>query len=64
MKSLKDRGFSKAHVMSVVPEVVQAINGNFDWSIDPILQDIKHFSNSFDSIVFSYIPRDYNVIAL
>lgn len=43
--------------------VVQAINGNFDWSIDSILQDIKYLSNSFESIAYSHIPSYYNLIA-
>ena len=38
--------------------MVRAINGSFDWSIDPIFHDIKILANDFETADFSlYIPQ-------
>ena len=47
------RGFFGAHLLADALEVVDAIDGASDCSIEPVLQDIKAIRNSFESIAFS-----------
>ena len=49
--------------MSNAYEVILAINGLMDWSIHPILLDIKDFNSKFEEISFAHVPRNVNVFA-
>ena len=58
-----ENGFVRVHVWLDAKEMVQAIKGNFDWSINPIISDIKKLDLIFAHMEFSYIRRLLNSIA-
>lgn len=59
MKAEK-KGFSKIHILSITIEVINAINGNMDWSINSIVVDILVTSSNFINVESSYILRKHN----
>ena len=63
MNEARAHGFRKPMFLSDGQEVVHTINGTFDWSIDPILLDIKILANDFETADFSFIPRKWNLVA-
>ena len=54
IKEAIENGFARVHVLLDAKEVVQAIKGNFDWSINPKL------ALNFAHMEYSYIPRLLN----
>lgn len=44
---VRARDFSKVHVLSDALKVVRAIDGSFDWFIDPVLHDIESLASIF-----------------
>ena len=56
----KKKGFSKIHILSITIEVINAINGNTNWSINSIAADILVTSKNFINVESSYIPRKHN----
>lgn len=63
LKEATTQGFNKIQLLSNAYEVILAINGLMDWSIHPILLDIKDFSFKFEGISFAHILRNVNVFA-
>lgn len=57
LKETSLQGFHKIHLLSDALQVVLAINGLSDWSIHPILLDIKGLSTELEDISF---PRPLN----
>lgn len=56
-------GLSKVRVFSDSKEVVHAINGGFNWDINPIILDIATLVSEFQYVDFVFIPRNLNVVA-
>lgn len=44
-------------------KVIHAINGDFDWSIDPISEDIKKLVLNFAHVEISYISILFNFVS-
>ena len=63
LSETKLRGFPIVHHLSHGIEVVLAIKGNLDWSINPILEDISSLTTSFELFEVSHIPRALNLVA-
>lgn len=55
MKKVKNRGYSKTHILLDAKEVIDAIKGTLDWSINCVVLDIIESANDFFSINFSSI---------
>ena len=56
-------GFNKTLVLSGALEVMHAIKGTSDWSINSVQFDIKATSCLFYFINFLHIPRVFNQVA-
>ena len=52
--------FDKDHIFMDTKEVVQALKGDRDWSINPINLDIRTLGSLFCFQEFDYIPRILN----
>ncbi|XXG86447.1 hypothetical protein AAC387_Pa11g1342 [Persea americana] len=63
LKEATSQGFSKIQLLSNACEGILAINGLMDWSIHPILLDIKDFNSKFKEISFAHVHRNVNVFA-
>lgn len=57
MKKARVNGFTRIHVLMGSKVVLQAIYGDFDWTINSIVKDIKKLVLNFVCVEFSYIPR-------
>ena len=53
----KAKGFPKVCVLPDAKEVVDSLNGCYDWAINPIILDIKDLVSSFVYVRFSFVPR-------
>ena len=60
---VKERGFLKACILSDAKEVVQAINGVYDRTINSIVLDIISMASNFLHISFKFITRSFNSAA-
>lgn len=55
--------FDRVYMSMDRKEVLQALKGDQDQSINPIISDIKAFTTLFLCVEFDYIPRALNVQA-
>ena len=46
--------------MSDAKEVIQVLKEADDWSIRPIISDIKGITSLFNFVIFYFIPRSLN----
>ena len=53
-------GFYRLRVLTDAQEVVYALKGGLDWSINSIILDIKSLASLFLSVDFEFIPRAQN----
>lgn len=47
-----ENGYTSLHMLMDVKEVVQTLNGDFDWAINPIIVDIKKLILNFLMLSF------------
>ena len=60
LKKAWKNGFIGFHVLTDTQEVIYALNGGLDWSINSIILDIKFLASLFLSVYFEFIPRAPN----
>lgn len=51
------------HVFSNALEVINAIRGGENWTIESVLLDVHEISKRYDLINFSFVPRKINEAA-
>lgn len=57
LEKARKSGFDRLHVVLNAQEVVLALKGNYDCSIDPIISDIKAFVSWFYCVDLDCISR-------
>lgn len=63
LKKANDIGFLKARILTDALEVANEINGDEDWMIESLVQDILLISRTFKSISFGHVTRNSNKAA-
>ena len=63
LKEDSSRGFLKVVLFLDAKEMVDTINGQMDWTINPIILDIKYQCSCFSVVEFLFITRTSNVAA-
>lgn len=60
-----DRGFIRIHIEGDCVSVIRVLQSTYtSYTVfGHILDDIRHYGLSFDSVLFSYIPRHCNTLA-
>lgn len=57
IKKAIENGFTGVHVVLDAREVIQAIKGNFDWSINPVISEIKKLALNFAHMEVFFFPN-------
>lgn len=55
-----EKGYARDQVCLDAKEVVQAVKGDVDWAINPIVANVKKLILNFAHMEFSYIHRNLN----
>ena len=59
-KKANENGYARIVVLTGTKEVVKAFNGDLDWEINLIIDDIKKLALTFDYIEFYFISKSFN----
>ena len=60
LEKASKNGFDRLCTLTDAQEVVYALKGGLDWSINSIILDIKSLVSLFVSVDFEFIPRALN----
>lgn len=63
MDNAGKNGFVRLRILMDTKEVVQAMKGEYDWSINPIILNIRALASCFCFMDFDYIPWPLNGLA-
>lgn len=63
LKKASCMGLSRIALFLDAKEVIDSINGQEDWTINPIILDIKSQCSGFSLVRFFFVPRTMNVVA-
>ena len=53
----KDMNLARIYILSDSKDVVMALNGSSDWTINAIVLDMLSLSLKFKSLIFVFIPK-------